>query len=67
MAIQDYTEAIRLKPNDAYYYSNRGDVRLLKGEYKDAINDFNEAIRLDPNNSGSFSSRGFAWSEKRSR
>jgi len=31
-AISDYTEALRLKPNDAVIYSNRADARDKQGD-----------------------------------
>ena len=47
-AIADYREAIRLNPNVAFYYLNRGDAWRDKGDNERAIADYSEAIRLDP-------------------
>ncbi len=44
----DFNEAIRLNPNDAEAYNNRGAVRLQQGDIEGAIADYNEAIRLNP-------------------
>jgi Flp pilus assembly protein TadD len=40
------TEAIRLKPDDADTFNNRGIARSAKGDSEGALQDFNEAIRL---------------------
>jgi tetratricopeptide (TPR) repeat protein len=43
-----YTEAIRLKPDYAEAFNNRGYVRRDKGDVEGALRDYNEAIRLKP-------------------
>jgi tetratricopeptide (TPR) repeat protein len=47
-AMADYSEAIRLDPNLAVAYNDRGLAYADKKEYDRAIADFSEAIRLDP-------------------
>ena len=47
-ALQDYTEAIRLQPDDAAAYYNRGAIRHEKGDLDGALQDYMEAIRLRP-------------------
>jgi len=47
-AIRDYTEAIRLNPQDAKAYNNRGSAYDDKRDYDAAIRDYTEAIRLNP-------------------
>jgi tetratricopeptide (TPR) repeat protein len=52
MAISDFTEAIRLNPNDAMAYFRRGFVytkKDLETNEEKAIADLTEAIRIDPN------------------
>ena len=49
-AIRDYTEAIRLNPNNAVYFNNRGIAYESIYNYSRARADFQDAIRLDPNN-----------------
>ena len=44
-AIEDYNEAIRLKPDYAMAYSNRGIAYSKLGQYQRAIEDYNKAIR----------------------
>ena len=58
--IADYTTAIRLDPDNAIAYNNRGSAYLYLGEYKSAIADFTTAIRLDPENAEAYYARGVA-------
>ena len=60
-AIQDYDEAIRLDPQDAFVYINRGIAYHDLGQYQRAIQDFDEAIRLDPESDLAYLSRGIAY------
>jgi lipoprotein NlpI len=59
-AIQDYDQAIKLDPNDATAFNNRGRAYNDKGQYDRAIADFNEAIRLDPKYRSAYFERGLA-------
>src|SRR5262249_35976362 len=56
-AMRDCEEAIRLAPNGAAAYRERGVTRLLKADHDGAIADFTEAIRLFPNYSQPFNDR----------
>jgi len=60
-AIQDYDEAIRLKPDDAVAYNDRGIIYGTLGQYQRAIKDYNEAIRLKPDNAAAYNNRGAAY------
>jgi Flp pilus assembly protein TadD len=60
-AISDYTEAIRLRPDDADAYFLRGHAYYLKKEYDKAISDETEAIRLKPDYSAAYYTRGSAY------
>jgi tetratricopeptide (TPR) repeat protein len=64
-AMEDYSEAIRLDPQNAALYCNRGYLLGERGEFAKAIADFNEAIRLDPRDPIAYLHRGHAWSEQR--
>jgi len=44
-----YNEAIRLKPDYADAFNNRGIARGAKGDIEGALQDYNEAIRLGYN------------------
>ena len=46
--MQDYDEAIRLDPQDAVAYYNRGVAYKNLGQTERANQDFAQAIRLDP-------------------
>jgi tetratricopeptide (TPR) repeat protein len=48
-AIADCSELIRLNPQDAAAYFNRGYIYGELGEFDAAITDFTRAIDLDPN------------------
>ena len=57
-AIADFDEAIKLNPNNAGTYNNRGMVKNKLGDYAGAIADFDEVIKLDPNYITAYNSRG---------
>jgi tetratricopeptide (TPR) repeat protein len=60
-AIADFTEVIKLKPDLAGAYSNRGMAYNDKGQHDRAIADFNEAIRLKPDDAAAYANRGVAY------
>jgi tetratricopeptide (TPR) repeat protein len=55
-----YNEAIRLKPDDADAFNNRGNARSDQGDLAGAIKDYNKAIRLKPDYADAFTNRGVA-------
>jgi len=59
-AIFDYSEAIRLNPNNSAAYNNRGNVKDDLGDKQGAIFDYDEAIRLNPDDALFYSNRGLA-------
>ena len=63
-AIADYNEAIRLNPNDADAYYNRGNAWSDKGDNDGAIADYNEAIRLIPQFANAYYNRALYWEFK---
>ena len=56
-AVQDYTEAIRLEPELAFAYNNRGTIYVTLGNRDAALRDFAEAIRLAPTHTAAYSNR----------
>jgi lipoprotein NlpI len=63
-AIEDYNEAIKIDPEDAFPYNNRGNAYRGKGEYDRAITDYNKAIELDPKFAMAYNNRGAAYKGK---
>lgn len=57
-AIELYTEAIRINPNNSSAFNNRGVMRIQTGDFFEAINDFNKAIELNPNSATAYINRG---------
>jgi lipoprotein NlpI len=57
-ALTDCNEAVRVDPNLAAAYLNRGNVHLSKSDFEHAFADFNEALRLDPKNAWAYAERG---------
>jgi tetratricopeptide (TPR) repeat protein len=64
-AIADYNEAIRLDPEFAMAYNNRGSAYGANKDYDRAIENYNEAIRLDPDYVEAYINRGHAYSEQK--
>ena len=59
-----YSEAIRLKPDYAAAFNNRGIARSAKGDVRGELRDYNEAIRLKPDYADAFINRGIARGAK---
>jgi tetratricopeptide (TPR) repeat protein len=55
-----YNEAIRLQPDYAAAFDNRGNARSDNGDGEGAIRDYTEAIRLQPDYAAAFYNRGNA-------
>jgi tetratricopeptide (TPR) repeat protein len=60
-AVADLNEAIRLDPNNARAFNNRG---VVWDDDDRAIADYSEAIRLKPNEADYYTNRGTQWSAK---
>ena len=63
-AIEDCSIAIRLEPNSAEAYNNRGYMWTEKGDLDKALSDFNKAIGLDPLSAAAYDNRGLVWAAK---
>lgn len=57
-AIEDYNEAILLKPNFAEAFNSRGNSMKELGKNEDAIQDYNTAILFKPDLALAFNNRG---------
>ena len=64
-AIADYNVVIRLKPDDALAFYNRGIAYDDKEQYDEAIASYDEAIRRDPKHVFALANRGYTLSKKR--
>ena len=53
-----YSEAIRLKPDYAVAYINRGYLRQANGDLEGALRDYDEAIQLGPGHASVYGNRG---------
>jgi tetratricopeptide (TPR) repeat protein len=63
-AIADFTEAIKLKPNDFDAYFYRADTLWRKkGEFEKAVADYTEAIRINPDFTNAYYWRGVVYKE----
>ena len=59
-AIADYTEALRLKPDDGESYYGRGQARLGLNQTDGAISDLTQALRYSGDQPGLYIARGYA-------
>lgn len=60
-AIDDFTKAINLQPNDTLAYINRGTAYTLQHQFDMALRDYNKAIELAPNNALGYIGRGIVY------
>jgi tetratricopeptide (TPR) repeat protein len=61
-AVKYFTEAIRLKPNDASAYTKLGNVYCEKGDYDQAIANYTKAIGINPDHANKvYNCRGIAY------
>ena len=63
-AIERYSHAINLNPNNAFTCNNRGVAYTNKGEFDKAIVDYTKAIELNPNFALAYTNRGTAYGKK---
>ena len=57
-AVVDFSEAIKLRPNDASSHAGRGRAKLALGDATGAIADYDEALRLAPETTSFYAVRG---------
>ena len=59
-AVADFTESLRLQPNDAGGFAGRARARMILGDVVAAIADYSEAIKLAPDSASHLLGRGHA-------
>mgnify|MGYP002632832699 CR=1 FL=1 len=62
-AIADFTESLRLQPENAGALNNRGQTRYLMEDYKAAVQDYTAAIAIDAKNPLVLNNRALAYLE----
>ncbi|MFZ4440685.1 MAG: tetratricopeptide repeat protein [Syntrophales bacterium] len=60
-AVEYLNESIRLKPDNARAFVQRGAVYDMLGQHKRAIEDYNQAIRLKPDFDVAYANRGVTY------
>lgn len=58
-AIENFTQVIHIRPDDATAYANQGLARAALGDRFGAIDDFNSALRLNPDLEVAYYNRGY--------
>jgi tetratricopeptide (TPR) repeat protein len=61
--LEEFNEAIKLNPDNADAYYNRGVTYRKLGQHERAIEDYNEAIRLRPQFAFPYYNRGLSYRE----
>ena len=64
-AIADFSQVIRLEPNNAHAFRERGVAYADKGDHDSGIMDLSAAIRINPNYTMAYNNRGNAYRRKR--
>lgn len=62
-ALKDFDEAIRLEPQNAQAFNNRGAVYAELGDHPQALADFSTAIALEPTFAPAYRNRGNSYLE----
>jgi tetratricopeptide (TPR) repeat protein len=63
-AIADFSEALKLKPDDAGIYERRAYAEMKTNAYDKALSDYSEAIRLKPDEVRYYLLRGYIYETK---
>src|ERR1041384_3006440 len=56
-AVEEFTKAIELQPNDAKNYRNRAQAYRLNNQPDKAVADYSKLIELAPDDAGAFAAR----------
>lgn len=63
-AVEDYSEAIKIAPDETIYWYNRGLAYYCLKEFDSGIKDFTEALRLKPDYTNALEWRAFSYYAK---
>jgi tetratricopeptide (TPR) repeat protein len=63
-AIADFSEALKMKPNDPGIYERRAYVEMKMNDLDKALADYSEAIKLNPNEVRYYLYRGYIYEKK---
>lgn len=61
-AIEFYTKAIYINPNNTKAHNSRGVAYYELKDYRSAINDYTKVLSIQPNNLGTIINRGVSYS-----
>jgi tetratricopeptide (TPR) repeat protein len=61
LAIDNFTECLKIMPDYAYAYYNRGLAYHKLENYKDAIADYTSALKIMPDYAKAYNNRGLAY------
>jgi tetratricopeptide (TPR) repeat protein len=64
-AVADFSEALKMKPNDPGIYERRAYVEMKMNDLDKALADYSEAIKLNPNEVRYYLYRGYIYERKR--
>ena len=59
-SIADHSKAIKINPQDANAYGNRGNAKMELKDYQGAIADYTKVIEINPQDALAYSNRGLA-------
>lgn len=59
-ALVEFSNEIKLNPNNASAYNYRGVVKAKRGDFDGSLSDYDISIKLEPNSSETFGNRGIA-------
>jgi len=60
-AIDNFTQALKAKPNDASLYNYRGRAKYAKGMNTQALADYEQALKIDPNFGWAYNNRALVY------
>jgi tetratricopeptide (TPR) repeat protein len=63
-ALKEFSQALKLKPNDAALYDYLGTAKRCKGLDDQALQDYNKAIELDPKFARAYRDRAMVYYDK---